>query len=64
MGQKLAAQSFRELVVWQQRAMQLTVAIYRLSGDFPRTEQYGLKSVKWFTPCRIQFEGQRPVADN
>ncbi|MGO8935017.1 MAG: four helix bundle protein [Terracidiphilus sp.] len=43
MGGKLAAQSFRELVVWQ-RAMQLTVAIYRLSGDFPREERFGLTS--------------------
>jgi four helix bundle protein len=37
------AQSFRELVVWQ-RAMQLTVAIYRLTQDFPREELYGLTS--------------------
>ncbi len=35
------AQSFRDLVVWQ-RAMQLTVAIYRLTKDFPREELYGL----------------------
>jgi four helix bundle protein len=37
------ARSFRDLVVWQ-RAMQLTVAIYRLTRDFPRDEQYGLTS--------------------
>jgi four helix bundle protein len=43
MSGKLTAQSFRDLVVWQ-RAMQLTVAIYRLSGDFPRAEQFGLTS--------------------
>jgi four helix bundle protein len=41
MEEKLKAQSFRELVVWQ-RAMQLTVAIYRLTKDFPREELYGL----------------------
>jgi four helix bundle protein len=35
------AQSFRELKVWQ-RAMELTVAVYRLTQDFPREEQYGL----------------------
>jgi four helix bundle protein len=35
------AQSFRELKVWQ-RAMELTVAIYRLTQDFPREERYGL----------------------
>ncbi|HUA99209.1 MAG TPA: four helix bundle protein [Terracidiphilus sp.] len=37
------AQSFRDLLVWQ-RAMQLTVAIYRLTQEFPREEQYGLIS--------------------
>ena len=35
--------SFRDLVVWQ-RAMQLTVAIYRLTQEFPREEIYGLTS--------------------
>ncbi|MDR3726413.1 MAG: four helix bundle protein [Terracidiphilus sp.] len=37
------AHSFRDLVVWQ-RAMQLTVAIYRLTKEFPREEIYGLTS--------------------
>ena len=37
------AQSFRDLVVWQ-RAMQSTVAIYRLTRGFPREELYGLTS--------------------
>jgi len=37
------AHSFRDLVVWQ-RAMQLTVAIYRLTQKFPREETYGLTS--------------------
>jgi four helix bundle protein len=41
MGDKIAAQSFRDLVVWQ-RAMQLTVAVYRLTAEFSREEQYGL----------------------
>ena len=36
-------QSFRDLLVWQ-RAMQLTVAIYSLTKDFPREELYGLTS--------------------
>jgi four helix bundle protein len=36
-------QSFRDLQVWQ-RAMQLTVAIYRLTQEFPREEVYGLSS--------------------
>jgi four helix bundle protein len=37
------ANSFRELVVWQ-RAMQLTVAVYKLSQNFPREEMFGLTS--------------------
>jgi four helix bundle protein len=37
------AQSFRDLQVWQ-RAMQLTAAVYRLTKEFPREEQYGLIS--------------------
>lgn len=37
------AQSFRDLTVWQ-RAMQLTVTIYKLTQGFPREEQYGLTS--------------------
>jgi len=41
MNSKMAAQSFRDLLVWQ-RAMQLTVAVYRLTKDFPREEVYGL----------------------
>jgi four helix bundle protein len=36
-------QSFRDLNVWQ-RAIQLSVAIYRLTKDFPREELYGLSS--------------------
>jgi len=35
--------SFRDLTVWQ-KAMQLTVAIYRLTKEFPREEVYGLTS--------------------
>lgn len=37
------AQSFRDLTVWQ-RSIQLTVAVYRMTRDFPREEQYGLTS--------------------
>jgi four helix bundle protein len=37
------AQSFRDLQVWQ-RAMQLSVAIYRLTSEFPREEVHGLTS--------------------
>ena len=35
--------SYRDLKVWQ-RAMDLTVAVYRLTADFPREEQFGLTS--------------------
>lgn len=34
-------QSFRDLLVWQ-RSIELTVAIYKLSHEFPREEIYGL----------------------
>ena len=37
------AQSFRDLIVWQ-RAMQLTLSVYKLTQSFPREEQYGLTS--------------------
>lgn len=33
--------SFKDLQVWQ-RAIQLTVTIYKLTGDFPVTERFGL----------------------
>ena len=36
-------QSFRDLHVWQ-KSMQLTVAVYRITQDFPREEMYGLTS--------------------
>jgi four helix bundle protein len=36
-------QSFRDLIVWQ-RAIQLSVVIYRLTKEFPREEVYGLTS--------------------
>jgi four helix bundle protein len=34
-------QSFRDLLVWQ-RAMEMTIVIYRLTQGFPREEAYGL----------------------
>jgi four helix bundle protein len=36
-------QSFRDLQVWQ-RSMELTVAVYRLTHNFPREEAFGLTS--------------------
>jgi four helix bundle protein len=37
------AESFRNLIVWQ-RSVQMSVALYRLTGGFPREELYGLTS--------------------
>jgi four helix bundle protein len=37
------AKAYRDLIVWQ-RAIQLTLAVYRLSATFPREEMYGLTS--------------------
>ena len=37
------AASYRDLIVWQ-RAVQLSVATYRLTEGFPREELYGLAS--------------------
>ena len=41
MAIKVAAQSFRDLVVWQ-RSIQLATATYTLTRGFPREELYGL----------------------
>ncbi len=35
--------SFKDLLAWQ-RAVELTIEIYRLTGTFPSTEQFGLVS--------------------
>jgi four helix bundle protein len=35
--------TYKDLTVWQ-RAMDLAVECYRLTADFPRSEQYGLTS--------------------
>ena len=37
-----AVRSFRDLIVWQ-RSVELTVAVYGLTREFPREEIYGLK---------------------
>ena len=41
MPQRLAAQSFRDLVVWQ-KAHQFVLAVYRLTESFPDREKFGL----------------------
>ncbi len=35
--------SYKELMVWQ-RAMQLTLSVYRLTAQFPADERFGLTS--------------------
>ena len=35
--------NFRELIVWQ-KAHQLTLDVYRITANFPKTETYGLTS--------------------
>ena len=37
------AQDYRELIVWQ-KAIELTVLIYKITRSFPQTEAYGLTS--------------------
>lgn len=36
-------QSFKELIVWQ-KAKQVAILVYKLTDDFPKSEQYGLTS--------------------
>jgi four helix bundle protein len=40
-GGKFLGQSFKDLIVWQ-RAVQLSVAIYKLTASFPESERFGL----------------------
>jgi four helix bundle protein len=40
---KEPAKSFQDLVVWQ-KAHQFVLAIYRLTGTFPKSEMFGLSS--------------------
>jgi four helix bundle protein len=40
---KVAARSFRDLIVWQ-RWIEMAGAIYRLTRGFPKEEMYGLTS--------------------
>ena len=37
------ARSFEQLIVWQ-KAHQFVLGVYRFTGDFPRSEVYGLTS--------------------
>jgi four helix bundle protein len=41
--QKISIKSHRDLIVWQ-KAMDLVTAVYHATGNFPKTELYGLTS--------------------
>lgn len=43
MESKIAARSFRDLLVWQ-RSIQLATMVYRITSGFPKEELYGLSS--------------------
>jgi four helix bundle protein len=43
MSPAVKVQSYRDLLVWQ-RAIEMTLAVYRLTAEFPREEIYGLAS--------------------
>jgi four helix bundle protein len=36
-------ESFKDLIVWQ-RAVQMTLEVYKLTADFPEAERFGLTS--------------------
>src|SRR5207247_478119 len=42
-GEQMTVRSYQDLVVWQ-RAMDLVVAVYRISSAFPGEERFGLTS--------------------
>jgi hypothetical protein len=46
-------ESYRDLIVWQ-RAIEMTVAVYRLTAGFPKEELYGLAVAKGGSFCREQ----------
>jgi hypothetical protein len=45
--------SFRDLLVWQ-KAIQSSIAIYRLTQGFPREEIYGMTSQRGVLRFRCQ----------
>ena len=44
--------SYRDLLVWQ-RGVELEVEVYRVTGDFPRHEQFGLTGQMRRAACSI-----------
>src|SRR3954454_6037636 len=42
-GKFMVVQSYKQLIAWQ-KAIDLVVAVYKLSEQFPRSELYGLSS--------------------
>lgn len=47
-------ESFKDLVVWR-RAVQLTLAIYKLTATFPRAGQFGLTN--WLRRASVSIAG-------
>jgi len=47
-----AITSYRDLLVWQ-RGVELVVEVYRITGDFPRHEQFGLTGQMRRAACSI-----------
>ncbi len=54
------AQDFKELVVWQ-KAVEVTIAVYKLTQKFPKDEIYGLTSQMRVQVCRLQATLPRVV---
>jgi hypothetical protein len=38
---KASGDSFKDLLVWQ-KAIQMSLAVYKLTADFPSSERFGL----------------------
>jgi len=56
-------QGHKELIVWQ-KAMELVVAVYKLSQSFPKTETYGLATKGRGLNSVEHCPGSRPQANS
>jgi four helix bundle protein len=61
----VAGKNYRDLVVWQ-KAMELSVEVYRATSSYPPEERYGLRSqmrsAAVSVPCNIaEGQGRRSV---
>ena len=53
-----AIKTFKDLIVWR-KAFDLVVEVYRLTGEFPKHELYGLSSELRKTSRSILYKDQR-----